>query len=74
MALDSGYFEVSKAFVSNGDRIRAMTDEELAELLEWHGLCEHIKDNYYELCETRGVCGGCVLNWLKQPAEVENDT
>lgn len=55
--------------MSNGDRIRAMTDEELAELLEWYGLCEHIKDNYYEICETRGACGGCVLNWLKQPAE-----
>lgn len=31
MGLDSGYFEVSKPFVSNADRIRAMSDEELAE-------------------------------------------
>ena len=57
--------------MTNGDRIRSMSDEELAELLGWHGLCEHIQNNYYEVCETRGVCGGCVLNWLKQPAEVE---
>jgi hypothetical protein len=33
MALDSGYFEVSKPVVTNADRIRAMSDEELAESL-----------------------------------------
>lgn len=57
--------------LSNGDRIRSMTDEELAGFLGVQSVCGYIQDNYYELCETRGVCNGCVLNWLKQPAEVE---
>jgi hypothetical protein len=56
--------------MTNGDRIRAMSDEELADFLGWRSLCGHIQIDHYEVCETRGVCGGCVLNWLKQPAEV----
>lgn len=57
--------------LTNGDRIRAMTDEELAYWFEWRSLCGHIQIGHEELCYTRGVCGGCVLNWLKQPCEVE---
>lgn len=30
MALDSGYFEVSNPVKTNADRIRSMSDEELA--------------------------------------------
>lgn len=55
---------------TNGDRIRAMSDEELAYWFEWRSLCGHIQIEHEELCATRGACGGCVLNWLKQPAEV----
>ena len=41
--------------VTNGDRIRAMSDEELAKWLEYEGgACAE-------------VCGW--LNWLQQPAE-----
>ena len=52
---------------TNADRIRAMSDEELAEFLsdderacppKWHNCRKHISD-----------CGGCWLEWLKQPAE-----
>lgn len=57
--------------MTNGDRIRAMTDEELAYWFEWRSLCGHIQIEHEELCDSRGICGGCVLNWLKQPAEVE---
>lgn len=52
---------------TNGDRIRAMSDEELAYWFEWRSLCGHIQIEHEELCDARGVCGGCVLNWLKQP-------
>ena len=69
MALDSGYFEVSKPVMTNGDRIRAMSDEELAwELMTWrieteakhHG----VESNYPNTQKS-------ILEWLKQPAEVE---
>ena len=64
MALDSGYFEVSKPVMTNADRIRAMSDEELREFL-----CSITK---CEVCqyESWGGCG--LLEWLKQPAEGEN--
>lgn len=62
---------VGNKLMTNGDRIRAMTDEELAGFFGVQSVCGYIQDNYYELCETRGVCNGCVLNWLKQPVEVE---
>ena len=40
MALDSGYFEVSNPVKTNADRIRAMSDEELAMLLYEAGYAE----------------------------------
>jgi hypothetical protein len=52
---------------TNADRIRAMSDEDLAEFLsdddracppKWHNCRKHISE-----------CGGCWLEWLKQPAE-----
>lgn len=44
---------------TNADRIRAMSDEELA---EWIDFCPHVRCPR-ESCET------CLLAWLKQPAE-----
>lgn len=46
-------------FVTNGDRLRAMSDEELAEWLEYEGggACAE-------------VCGW--LEWLKKPEEAQN--
>lgn len=49
--------------MTNGDRIRAMSDEELA---EFNSFCQHIDEE----CTMKG-CIACVLEWLKQPAEVE---
>jgi hypothetical protein len=50
---------------TNADRIRAMSDEELADFLRLDG-CHKIKgDN--RICN--GWCDECVLEWLKQPAE-----
>ena len=62
MALDSGYFEVSNPVKTNADRIRSMSDEELAMCL-------------YEIGYYRGwnALEG-TLEWLRQPAEeADND-
>lgn len=68
MALDSGYFEVSKPVMTNADRIRAMSDEELAKLVGKYVYCG--------LCPLQhscidGECNKVVMEWLKQPAEGE---
>lgn len=51
--------------MTNADRIRAMTDEELASFLAQTALqrCPCPTKN----CER--FCTDCVLNWLKQPTE-----
>ena len=57
MALDSGYFEVSNPIKTNADRIRNMTDEELAMCLYEIGYDEGWDKPEY------------ALMWLRQPAE-----
>lgn len=51
---------------TNADRIRAMTDEELAEWLEKETsfCCDRGRDCRDEPCEP------CLLDWLKSPVEV----
>lgn len=53
---------------TNADRIRAMSDEKLAEFMrEPH--CDRID---HELCRSYcGVCSQCHLDWLTQPAQEE---
>lgn len=51
--------------MTNGDRIRAMSDEELADII-----CCPI-DGDTGLCLGIYDCLACCLKWLKQPAEVE---
>lgn len=55
---------------TNADRIRIMTDEELAVFLLSTEVCD---DQPIEKCRKANdvVCTACVLEWLKQPAEVE---
>lgn len=51
---------------TNADRIRSMTNEELAEVLvEPH--CD--RRTTAECKSYHGNCQQCVLDWLKQPAE-----
>lgn len=60
---------------TNADRLRAMSDEKLAETISqiafdvYH--CNESQTQYIELLKTRNKCddrcGNCVLNWLKQP-------
>lgn len=71
--------EVSLAIVpeikTNADRIRAMTDEELAELLS--GMCRIASD--CDKCPMNEICPGGYVEfhewnrWMKQPAEVYHE-
>ena len=62
---------------TNADRIRAMTDEELAKIInaftEYFQECNRsVADVNCEDCELNELCGlgeGKALEWLKQPAE-----
>lgn len=58
---------------TNADRIRAMTDEELAELMEDKGDCPPIECPHdgEGAKVTRLDCKACWLDWLKQ--EVADD-
>lgn len=66
---DGKFYEyVEKPFMppqTNADRIRAMSDEELAELL-CIDHCVQIRGNN-KLCD--GTCFLCVEEWLRQPAK-----
>ena len=53
---------------SNADRIRSMSDEELADMLwktgrNYRAVCSDPVVDYKEQCEN-------LIDWLKQPAEV----
>ena len=65
--------ETCKAYVpviTNADRIRAMSDEELADFID---KCEMNDIDYAktfcDLCNGQYECDQCRLDWLKQPAE-----
>ena len=64
--------------MTNGDRIRAMSDEELAVWLNSFGtICVICSENTFVCDDETIACGRCavgITNWLKQPAEVEHDT
>lgn len=70
--------------MTNGDRIRAMSDEELADRLYWLDkdsipfcknlpYCEHRLEADEFISDSE--CIACMLEWLKQPcSEVDHDT
>ena len=47
---------------TNADRIRAMSDEELAEFISNCGCPDHARS-------CKNSCEKCTLEWLKQPVE-----
>lgn len=49
--------------VTNADRIRAMTDEELA---DWFSIYCCRNKTYDAHCETFGSCEACWLDWLEE--------
>jgi hypothetical protein len=77
----SEYFEIvdkDTNVLTNADRIRGMSDEELAAFLECFGCCQHcseherLSDNRWfsdERCDE--MCVNHCLEWLKQPSEVD---
>lgn len=59
-------FEIMTSPHTNADRIRSMTDEELAEVL--FGSCiEHM--GVEECSHPEEACKSCVLDWLKAESE-----
>lgn len=59
-------FEIMTSPHTNADRIRSMTDEELAEVL--FGCCiEHM--GVEECSHPEKACKSCVLDWLKEESE-----
>lgn len=67
---------VPKNPMTNADRIRSMSDEELAEILELltkHDLCLNPSATSCDDCLLSSFCSGCTegdeLYWLQQPAE-----
>ena len=55
--------------ITNGDRIRAMSDEELAKILGDKCICPPTSE-CEKLC---GDCDVCWLEWLRQPAENQKE-
>ena len=57
--------EREKRKINNGDFIRSMTDEDIAENLT-PGICDLIKHRDPERCQNRGRCFRCIKDWLKE--------
>lgn len=51
--------------ITNADRIRSMTDKELAEMMA-HGNCGYCKIHDYCFSQKGVDCDEAWLNWLKQ--------
>ena len=51
--------------LTNADRIRAMSDEELADVVR----CPHTGN--WDLC--KDDCKNCRIKWLKQPADMRGE-
>ena len=55
---------MSEHIKTNGDRIRAMSNEELAKL----NICPKDLDFNF-ICNFRKPCGKCLIDWLNKEAE-----
>ena len=53
--------------ITNADRIRAMSDEELCKLLGEYKFCDICAEGC-DACTYNGDCDKRLLDWLKQPA------
>lgn len=51
---------------TNGDQVRAMSDEELGQMLF------AVKLGYAPWCDHSCECATCISNWFKQPVEEVN--
>lgn len=58
---------------TNGEKIRAMTDEQLAAYIGHGSLCNTIQEeDGGEWCSQYGTCSECILKWLRQGVNCEN--
>ena len=65
MAMDDEMQTFSPRIITNGDRIRAMSDEELAKWMKERYVCDRQKHG----CPPRTRCYECKLNFMKKEAE-----
>ena len=54
--------------ITNADRIRAMSDEELANIMAGTPIC---KERYMDCIKDGLDCEACLLEWLKQSTKGE---
>lgn len=55
---------------TNADRIRTMSDEELADLMMVELPCDFLLGTACDIYEN---CKECILDWLRQPAEEKHE-
>lgn len=65
------YEEAKPKPITNADRIRAMTDEELADRIMGFVRCEACEREFHIECNPLMTCRGVWLEWLKSPVEVD---
>lgn len=62
-------------FVTNADKIRNMTDEELADFIQRVQIGDFSNPDYgktfCDMCDGQYECDDCLKSWLKQTAEGE---
>ena len=62
------FFEIVEAPKTNADRIRTMSDEELANIMAGTPIC---KERYMDCIKDGLDCEACLLEWLKQSTKGE---
>lgn len=60
---------IGAEIITNADRIREMSDEELAEFIPNWSYTKACKCDEEILVDCNNECEKCVLEWLQQPAE-----
>lgn len=55
--------------MTNYEKIKAMSVEDVVEFLSHLSDCSYIPDHKRKPCETYVNCDGCIRNWLLQEAE-----
>lgn len=61
--------EMGKKPMTNADRIRAMSDEELSVLIKKTFIGKTPWCDHHCKLDDDCSCNGCLMEWLKQPAE-----
>lgn len=72
MEAEEKWIPVAEKKMTNADRIRAMSDEELENFINKFNFCDIRTSDECKMSYC-GCCEVCVMDWLKQPAEGENE-